>query len=180
MQIEEIGAKARAFEAKVRRRRLLQHFAAMVTIAVFARYAYVLPGWMIKTGLMLSILAMLNIVWQRHVRAAARRVPEAPDAVLVDFHRSELVRFRDAVAGSWRWEIMPVLPGFALVILGRLFQFHPPKVPIVLDNTITILAGIIAALIIMIVVLTRRLAVYRLQQQIAALDRLQGAPAAAS
>jgi hypothetical protein len=180
MQIEEIGAKARAFQARIRRRRLLEHVAAVVTITLFARYAYVLPGWMIKTGSVLSILAMVNIVWQRHARAAARPVPEAPDAVLVDFHRSELVRFRDAVAGSWRWEILPVLPGFALIILGRLVQFHPPKVPIALDNTITILAAIIAALIITIVVLTRRLVTYRLQQQIDALDRLQGAGAAAS
>jgi len=177
MQLEEIGAKARAFQAGIRRRRLLQHVAATVVIAVFALYAYVLPGWMIKTGLVLSILATVNIVWQRHVRAAARQVPEAPDAVLVDFHRSELVRFRDAVAGSWRWEIMPLLPGFALVFLGRLFQFHPPKVPIAFDNKITILAAIIAALIIVIVVLVRRIAVYRLQQQIDALDRLHAAAA---
>jgi hypothetical protein len=180
MQIEEIGATARAFQAKIRRRRRLQHVAATVTITVFAFYAYVLPGWMIKTGSVLSILAMVNILWQRHTRAAPRDVPEAPAAVLVRFHHSELVRFRDAVAGSWRWEIIPILPGFALIILGRLFQFHPPKVPIAVDNKITTLAAIIAALIIVIVVLVRRLAVYRLQQQIDALDRLHDASAAAS
>jgi len=177
VQIEEIGAKARAFRAGIRRRRLLQHVAATVTIAVFALCAWVFPGWMMKTGFVLSILAMVNIVWQRHARAAAREVPEAPDAVLVDFHRSELVRFRDAVAGSWRWEIVPILPGVALIFLGRLFQFHPPKVPIAFDNKITILAAVIAALLIVIAVLARRIAVYRLQQQIDALDRLPRAAA---
>ena len=180
MQLDEIGATARAFQARIRRRRRLQHVAATVTIAVFAFYAYALPGWMIKTGLMLSILAMANILWQRHMRAAPRDVPEAPAAVLVDFHHSELVHFRNAVAGSWRWEIIPILPGFALIILGRLVQFHPPKVPIAVDNKITILAAIIATLIIVIVVLVRRLVVYRLQRQIDALDRLHGAKAAVS
>jgi hypothetical protein len=78
-----------------------QYVAGAFTMVVFALYVYVFPGWMIKTGSVLCILTMLNVVWLRHHRAAARRMPEDPAAALVDFHRSELVRHPDAVGGSW-------------------------------------------------------------------------------
>ena len=177
MQLEEIVLKARAFQAKVRRRQLLEYAVAVCGIVVFAIYAYVFPGWMIKTGSVLCILGIVNIVWQRHQRTAARRVPEAPAAALVDFHRSELVRHRDAVGGSWLWEIAPMLPGAAFILLGRWFQHHAPGVPLALDHFAIVLGTIIIALVTAIVVLVRRIYVYRLQKQIDELDRLRGAGA---
>jgi hypothetical protein len=177
MQLEQIVMKARAFQAKVRRRRLLEYAAGAFTIAVFAVYVYVFPGWMIKTGSALCILAILNVFWQRHYRAAAHRMPEAPAAALVDFHRSELVRHRDAVGGSWLWEIAPALPGLALILLGvgGWSQIRAPGVPLALVNVITGLGAIIVALILVIVALVRRIRVYRLQKQIDELDRLRRA-----
>jgi len=175
MQLEQIVVKARAFQAKVRRRQLREYVAAAFGIVVFAIYAYVFPGWMIKTGSVLCILGMVNIVWQRHYRTATRRLPEAPAAALVDFHRSELVRHRDAVGGSWLWEIAPMLPGAALILLGRWFQVHALDVPLAPDRMIIVLGTIIVALTLVIVVLVRRIYVYRLQQQIDELDRLRDA-----
>jgi hypothetical protein len=177
MQLEQIVMKARAFQAKVRRRRLLEYVAGAFGIMAFASYIYVFPGWMIKTGSVLVILATVNIFWQRHYRAAARRMPEAPAAALVDFYRSGLVRHRDAVGGSWLWEIVPALPGMALILLGLggWAQVREPGVSLALDNIITGLGAIIVALILVIVVLVRRIRVYRLQKQIDELDRLRGA-----
>jgi hypothetical protein len=175
MPLEQILMKARAFQAKVRRRQLLEYVAGAFAIVVFAIYVYVFPGWMMKTGSVLCILAVVNVFWQRHYRTAARRIPEAPAAALVDFHRSELVRHRDAVGGSWLWEIVPTLPGLALLVLGRWFQVHARGVPLQLDNMITALGAIIVALILVIVVLVRRIRVYRLQKQIDELDLLRGA-----
>jgi membrane protein YdbS with pleckstrin-like domain len=172
MPLEQILMKARAFQAKVRRRQLLTGAFAIV---VFAIYVYAFPGWMMKTGSVLCILALVNVFWQRHRRTAALRIPEAPADALVDFHRSELVRHRDAVGGSWLWEIVPTLPGLALIVLGHWFQIHAPGVPLALDNVITALGTIIVALILVIVVLVRRFRVYRLQKQIDELDRLRGA-----
>jgi hypothetical protein len=174
MQLEQIVVKARAFQAKVRRRQLLEYAVAAFGIVVFAIYVYVFPGWMIKTGSVLCILAIVNIVWQRHHRTAARRLPEAPAAALADFHRAELVRHRDAVGGSWLWEIVPMLPGAALMLLGRWFQYHAPGVPLGLDRFVIVLGTIIVALVVVIVVLVRRIYVYRLQKQIDELDRLRG------
>jgi hypothetical protein len=175
MPLEQIVMKARAFQAGVRRRQSLEYVAGAFAIVVFASYVYMFPGWMIKTGSVLCILAIVNVFWQRHHRTAARRMPEAPAAALVDFHRSELVRHRDAVGGSWLWEIVPTLPGLALILLGRWFQVHAPGVPLALDNMVTALGAIIVALILVIVVLIRRIRVYRLQKQIDELDQLRGA-----
>jgi hypothetical protein len=133
-------------------------------MVVFALYVYVFPGWMIKTGSVLCILAMLNVVWLRHHRAAARRMPEDPAAALVDFHRSELVRHPDAVGGSWLWEIAPALPGLALILLGLGQLLVRTPGALALDNIITGLGAIIVALILVIVVLVRRIRVYRLQK----------------
>jgi hypothetical protein len=177
MQLEEIGVTARTFQAQLRRRRLLEYAAAMVVIAVFAAYAYVLPSWMIKTGLVLSILAMANIIWQRRARTAARPVPEAPAAALVEFHRAELIRHRDAAGRSWLTEILPVIPGFVLILAGRLLQFHPPRTPVAFDTMIVVLASIIAVLALVIAALGRRIVIYKIEKQIDALDRLRGAAA---
>jgi RNA polymerase sigma-70 factor (ECF subfamily) len=174
MQLEEIISKARAFQARVRRRNLLEYALAVFGIAVFAIYAWVYPGWMIKTGSVLCILAAVNFVLQRHYRAAARHVPEAPAAALVDFHRSELVRHREAVGRSWLWEDALMLPGAALILLGRWFQFHAPEVPVTLDHFVIILATIIVVLTLVIVALAGRIRVYRLQREIDELDRQRG------
>src|SRR5262249_41049374 len=133
------------------------------------------PGWMIKTGSLLCILSAVYFVWQQHVRTAVSRIPDAPAAALADFHRSELVRDRDAVGGSWLWATVPMLPGLALIVLGRWFQDHAPDVPVEFDRQAIALGTIIAVLTIVIVVLVDRIHVYRLQRQIDELDRLRGA-----
>jgi hypothetical protein len=175
MQLEDIISKARAFQAEVRRRNLLEYALAALGIAAFVFYVYVFSGWMIKIGSVLCILAVLNIVWRRHSRAAARRVPDAPAAALVDFHRSELIRHRDATSESWLWEV-PMWLGAALMLLGRWFQDHAPDTPVAFDHLTIALGAIIVILILVIAELIRRLHVHRLQKQIDALDGLHGTP----
>jgi hypothetical protein len=111
------------------------------------------------------------------MREAFRRggVAGPAAAALVDFHRSELVRHRDAAGRSWLWDA-PMWLGAALILLGRWFQDHAPGAPIDLDRFGIVLGTIIVVLIIVIVELARRIRVYRLQQQIDELDRLRSAP----
>ncbi len=177
MTLDDIVSKARAFQAKVRRRNLINNTLAVLGIVTFAIYVYVFSGWMIKTGSLLCILAAVNFVWQQHVRTAVRRIPDAPAAALADFYRSELVHDRDAVGGSWLWETAPMLPGLALIVLGRWFQDHAQDIPVKFDRQVIVLGTIIAVLTIVIAVLFNRIHVYRLQQQIDELDRLRGARA---
>jgi uncharacterized membrane protein (DUF485 family) len=175
MKHEDIVSKARGFQAKVRRRNLINNTLAVLGMVTFAIYVYVFPGWMIKIGSLLCILAAVNFVWQQHVRTAAGRIPDAPAAALADFYRAELVRDRDAVGGSWLWEIAPTLPGLALITLGRWFQDHASDVPVEFDRQVIVLGTIIAVLTIVIAVLFNRIHVYRLQRQIDELDRSRGA-----
>jgi hypothetical protein len=173
MRLEDIVSKARAFQARVRRRNLINNIVAVPGIAAFAIFVYVFPGWMIKTGSLLCILAAVYSVWQQHRQAAPRRLPEAPAAALVDFYRAELVRDRDAVGGNWLWGIAPMLPGLALIVLGRWFQDHAHDVPVEFDRQAIVLGTIIAVLTIVIAVLVNRIHVYRLQRQIDELDHLR-------
>ena len=119
MSPEQIVAKARAFQVKMRRRRWLEFASLPFVVAVYV-YASTFPGWVVKLGSLLSALAVANIVWQRHRRDVARRIPEALAAALADFHRAELVRHRDAVSRSMPREALPALSGAILIILGRL------------------------------------------------------------
>ena len=53
------------------------------------------PGWMMKTGSALSIVAALFVAWQLHRRGAAQALTANSGMPLVDFHRAELMRQRD-------------------------------------------------------------------------------------
>ena len=173
MSLEQIVAKARAFQVKMRRRRWLEFASLPFVVAVYV-YASTFPGWVVKLGSLLSALAVANIVWQRHRRDVARRIPEAPAAALADFHRAELVRHRDVVSRSMLREALPALSGAILIILGRLLQVSVAGTSLPLVYPICALA-VVVFLVFIILALDRRLQGYQLQQQIDELDRLRGA-----
>ena len=174
MSLEQIVAKARAFQVKMRRRRWLEFASLPFVVAVYV-YASTFPGWMVKLGSLLSALAIANIVWQRHRRDVARRIPEALAAALADFHRAELVRHRDAVSRSMPREALPALSGAILIILGRLLQVSVAGTSLPLAYTICALGAVVVFLVFIILALDRRLQGYRLQLQIDVLERLHGA-----
>jgi len=174
VSLEQIVAKARAFQVKMRRRRWLEFASLPFVVAVYV-YASTFPGWMVKLGSLLSSLAIANIVWQRHRRDVSRRIPEAPAAALADFHRAELVRHRDAVSRSMLREVLPTLPGAILIILGRLLQVSVAGTSLPLVYMICALGAVVVFLVFIILALDCRLQGYRLQQQIDELDRLRGA-----
>ena len=174
MSLEQIVAKARAFQVKMRRRRWLEFASLPFVVAVYV-YASTFPGWVVKLGSLLSALAVANIVWQRHRRDVARRIPEALAAALADFHRAELVRHRDVVSRSMLREALPALSGAILIILGRLIQVSVAGTSLPLVYTICASGAVVVFLVFIILALDRRLQGYRLQLQIDELDRLHGA-----
>lgn len=173
--LDNIRKHAETFQRKIRRRNLREIFAAAAVILVFGWYTWIFPGWMIKTGSMLTILGTMWIVRQLHRRASAAALPESSGIALIEFHRQELVRQRDAARSAGRWYIAPVIPGAGMVTLGRYFQFHAPGRTVAMDHQIIILCTLLVALVFVIIWLLNAWAAERLQRRIDELDKLRAA-----
>ena len=173
--LDNIRKNADAFRAQIRRRNLRELVAAGVVLVVFGFYTWVLPGWMIKTGSVLAMVGTLWIVWQLRRRASAAALPENSGMALLEFHRQELARQRDAAKSVAWWYIAPVIPGAVMMSLGRYFQFHAPGRTLAWDHQIVVLCSAIVALTFVIVWLLNAWAAERLQRRIAELDKLRSA-----
>jgi hypothetical protein len=173
--LDTIRENAATFQRQIRRRNLRETLAAVAVVLVFGLYVWVFPGWMIKTGSVLAIAGTLFIVWQLRRRAAANVLPEGSALTLLEFHRQELVRQRDAARSVGLWYIAPVVPGAVLMSLGRYFQFHAPGRTIAWDHQVIILCTLIVALVFAIVWLLNVWAAERLQRRIDELDKLRSA-----
>jgi hypothetical protein len=92
---------------------------------------------------------------------------------LIEFHRRELMRQRDAARSVGLWYIAPVIPGAVMMTLGRYFQFHAPGRTIAADHQIIILCTFIVALVFAVVWLLNVWAAERLQRRIDELDKLR-------
>jgi Flp pilus assembly protein TadB len=101
-------------------------------------------------------------MWQLHRRARARPLPEALAGSLMEFHRAELARQRDALRSVWRWYIGPLVPGLVLFLCGRQIE----------NGSWQPAAFAIVALLLAGVVVLNLHAARRLQRQIDKLDQL--------
>ena len=162
--LENIHLTAEKFQGRIRTALLIEYVGS---------YIWVLPGSMVKAGAALIIVGALFMVWQLHRRMAARRVPDLSAPGLLEFHKRELLRQRDAAQSAWLWYMLPCVPGMALLMLGRWYQFHVPSRSLAWDHEVIVLGGIIAVLIFGIVRLLQVVRVGRLQRKIDELDKLQ-------
>jgi small neutral amino acid transporter SnatA (MarC family) len=170
--LDDIRRRAEKFQARIRSRNQREYIAAAIVVLVFGWYILIIPGWTIKTGSALCIAAALYISWQLHRRAASATPPQ--DATnLLDFHRRELVRQRDALKSVWLWYLAPPLPGMILILLGRYFEFHARRRSIAWDHQVIILCAIIVFLVFGLVWLLNALGAEKLQRRIDELDRLR-------
>ncbi len=175
--LESLRRSAETFQAQVRRRNLLEYIGGGFVILVFGAYAWIFPGWMMKTGSVLTMIGTLWIVWQLHRRAsAAAAVPGSSGMTLLEFHRQELARQRDALKAVAWWYIAPVVPGAVMINLGRYFQYHAPGRTLAWDHQIIILCSVIVALTFAIIWLLNAWGAERLQRRIDELDKLRAGP----
>jgi hypothetical protein len=172
--LDDIRKRAAKFQSRIHRRNLREYFAAAIVVVVFGLYAWIFPGWMMKTGSVLSIAAALFVSWQIHKRASAYTPPQDSSAMsLLEFHRQELVRQRDALKSVWLWYLAPCVPGMVLIVLGRYLQFHAQGRTLAWDHQIIILCAIIVVMVLGLVWLLNAWVAEKLQRQIDEFDRLR-------
>jgi hypothetical protein len=172
MTLEQIRAKAAAFQKKIRIRNMVEYAAMPIVVLGFAPLLWATHSWMLQAGGVLIILATGFVAWQLHRRASARRGPES-GAALADFHRSELVRQQQAVRSVGVWYLAPFIPGLVMITLGRWFQSPVASRSLEEDRTIIALCGVIMVLALVVVWLLNRLGAHRLQKEIDDLDALR-------
>ncbi|HEX5007150.1 MAG TPA: hypothetical protein VFV70_08565 [Hyphomonadaceae bacterium] len=112
----EMRMRAALFEGRIRRRNRVEYIACAIVIAVFCWYAtfrFSTILWPIANLMIAAATIYVGISLHRKGKAAA-----TPDSgtvgSLVEFHRRELVRQRDALKSVWRWYLLPVVPGMIL------------------------------------------------------------------
>lgn len=160
---DELAAQSRRLQHKVGRRNRRETVAAALVALVFLAYAWVFPHWLTKLGALLTVVGTAVVVWQLHRRACAQPLPEALGASLLQFHRGELARQRDALRSAWRWYVAPLLPGLLLFLCGRQIE----------NGRWQPWPFVITALVMAGVVWINRRAASQLQREIDALDVLK-------
>jgi hypothetical protein len=177
LSLRDVRDAAQKFERRIRRRNVRETLAAVVVVVICGWSAWVYPGWMLKLGMGLEIIASIFIMARLNRRGAARRTPaDASGEPLLAFHRAELVRQRDLLKAAWLWYLGPLVPGMVLICLGRWFQFHARFRSVAVDHMVIVLMSVILALMFVIVGLVNFLAAARLQAKIYELDALGEEP----
>jgi hypothetical protein len=173
MTLVQIHAKARTFQAKVRRRNLIEYVGCVFVVLGFLPAVLHRGSWMMQAAGALIIAATGFIAWQLHRRASAKHVPEVGEA-LAAFHRSELIRQRDAVRAVGLWYLAPFVPGMTLLLLGRWFQAHAPHRALATDHFIILLIAAVAVVVFLGIWALNQRGADRLQRQIDELQRHLG------
>ena len=164
MTVAAIHQKAQVFQAKIRRRNLIEYSASVLVIVGFAPALFNRASWMIQVGGGLMIAASFFIVWQLHKRGSASTVPPIGDA-LIDFHRRELIRQRDALRSVAVWYLAPFVPGFVMMSLGR-WRLPLPHQSVGRAHFGVVLVDIVTVLIFLGVWLLNQWGARRLQRRI--------------
>jgi uncharacterized membrane protein YdbT with pleckstrin-like domain len=172
--LAHIHTRAETFQKRIRRGVLIEYTASVFVVLVFGSYIWFFPGWMMKTGSALIILATLFVVWQMRRRVSAQSVPDAERLELIAFIRRELVRQRDARKSAWLWYIAPFLPGMVLMMMGRWFQTHASWRSLAWDHEVIIMASVFAVLVLVGIWLLQIWAAKGLQRKIDELDASVG------
>ncbi len=115
-----VWSRAARFERRIHRRNVGEFLVGALMIALFAHQLWRTHGWR-ATPAVLIIVGIIYVMFQLHLRAAARPLPaDVGIRGSIEFHRVELERQRDAARAAWHWYLLPFVPGLAagLVLTG--------------------------------------------------------------
>lgn len=122
LSVEELRSRTGKFQARIRQRNITEYLAALLVIGTFGWMTWLIPVLLIKAGAILVILGAIYVSWKLHLIAGQGASQRADNAArLLDHHRNELVRQRNALSSVWRWYLAPFVPGTVLFVAGASF-----------------------------------------------------------
>jgi len=169
---DEMRAKTLKFEHRVRRRNFIEYGATVFVVVIFGWYATwpkpATPLWPIAN--ILVVLGALYVAFSLHRHARAASAPPGASVTgLIDFHRAELARQRNALVTVWRWYVLPFAPGLVLWFVAMWVGTAPGAQPKV--AAAMIIAGLFCIAVCAGIILLNFLGAARLQRMIEDLDR---------
>jgi len=174
MSLADVHLHAQRFQSRIRNRNMMEYVAAASVIAFFAWMIPTVPEPIVQVGAGLIVLGALYVCWKLYQlgRAATRSEMDAGAQSWAAFHRSELVRQREALRTVWSWYLAPFVPGMLVFLAGVSFTEANPA-PLAARLTVFLAgAGLMAAVFAVIAWLNAQ-AVKKLDAEIAALDQVR-------
>jgi hypothetical protein len=118
--IESVQERSAAFFRTIVRRNRIEYTAAAVVVLALGIQMWFETSPVVRTGELFLMAAAIYVVWQLRLRASPKAAPIAPTLPeAIDHLRAEFARQRDALLHVWDWYMLPFVPGFALVFVGR-------------------------------------------------------------
>lgn len=172
MSLADIHERAARFQSRIRTRNTIEYVAAAFVVSCFAWTAATVPEPIVRIGAALIIAGALYVCWQiyRLGRAATQDELDAGAPSWAAFHRTELVRQREALRTVWSWYLAPFVPGM-LVFLGGVSFTDANPAPLLAKLAVFVAGAAIMGGAFAAVAWLNALAVKRLDAEIAALDR---------
>jgi hypothetical protein len=125
MSVDQLRRRSRRLTLTVSLRNLLEYVTGAVLVIVLSRMAWAAPFRLIRAGLVLSVAAVIFVVYHLYRHGSARAMPaDMGLRSCLQFHRGELERQRDLLRGVWYWYLAPLMPGLILFYLGSILA-HP-------------------------------------------------------
>lgn len=132
MSLDDIRTHASSFQGRIAARNMREHIVGALLIVVFTGIAIVAEGTLARLGLLLTAAGVAFVMWQLHRQARGATIDEV--CLVADwtrFHRTQLVRQRDALRNVWLWYLSPLVPGAALswiaAVLGIVAEGNIPS-----------------------------------------------------
>lgn len=115
--LEQIRSRSSCFERRIHWRNIREYAGGAIAIALLAPQLWSAHGWRLASVVLL-IAGLLYVLWQVYLRGARPAPADAAIRPLLEFHRHELERQRDALRSVWRWYLLPFAPGFASALVA--------------------------------------------------------------
>ncbi|MDZ3830834.1 MAG: hypothetical protein U0S50_03320 [Sphingopyxis sp.] len=118
MDADQLQWQADRFGDAIIRRNRREYVAAGLCVIFFGATLWILPGWLLKAGSLLIILASLFVAWQLS-RRTSRPDPVAAATDVRTYFRDRLETEAQMLEAIGRWYLAPLLPGLGLFLAGQ-------------------------------------------------------------
>lgn len=125
--VEELRVKAAKFQRRIWRRNLREYVAAVLVIVFFAAAYWNTHQVIPRIAFAWIIAWSFFYIWYLWRWGSATPVPANLGSTGVGFYRNELARQRDLLRSVWKWVVLPIVPGLALLAVWKFLSARPDK-----------------------------------------------------
>jgi hypothetical protein len=115
--LDQIRSRSSCFERRLYWRNIREYAGGAIALALLTPQLWSAHSWRLASVVLL-ITGLLYVMWQVYLRGARPAPADAAIRPLLEFHRRELERQRDALRSVWRWYLLPFAPGLALTLIA--------------------------------------------------------------